>query len=509
MSRLHPHLASIPGLPRRIGLDLRGERLRFVEAVLTPWGPRFNQSGCKRPREGESVDAMLTRLGSSRWLKNAEVVLGIRHPELKTQRILLPPITMRDAKSVARRRSVELGQGETDATCSGFAIVAGKAERPAWIFSCPESFIRFSHERWTKRGIPVTRFVPISHALASLTRHFAKTKPGELRAFLDLSDGFTVCVLSDGDGWVFSRELSIKVTGDPSSEHDGIDTAERLAAELRRTFHYVASELRTGEVNELWLSGEASDLEQLGHHLSAALSLPTHCFSEWAVDGTAKPIDSANACAFGLATAPGQATLELLPVEARREVATRTARRRLARSAIAVAVATGTAACHLGAANARLERQAEDLAGRWNALEPKRAELEAIARTRELSSELTALRRDIVEVQPPWTAALEALGKLLPADAVLERVTGTSDDGWSARFEIEFRGSSVSEATAAADEFGKTLDGSPLFRVRQTRRSAGSRVSGDDRTRVRVEIESEIAHIKPKNPRASEASRHG
>jgi hypothetical protein len=502
---------SLPGLPRRIGLDLRGDRLYFAEASLGPGGPRLRRYGCERPDDGESLDQMLSRIGGSRWLRHAEVVLPIRHPELRIQRLELPALSSREARIVARRRAIELGETLQEPALRGFAIAPGKEARPAWLSACPEEFARFAHRRWASRGLQASRFVSSQYALGSLAGLMPLAPEGQLRAFLDLADGVSTCVLADAHGWLFGRELSIKVTGDPNSPDDGIDTLERLSAELRRTFHYVATELRMGAVVELYLSGDAHDLEALKLRLEEALGIPTERVGESGIGEITQGFDSGAACALGLVYAPGTRTSNLLPLEATRAYETRATRRRLALALCIPAAILLVGSAHMGITLSTLSGQSEALESGWNDARSERAQVEATALVRQRGREIDTSLEALLESQPPWARVLEALGHLLPDDAVLDRTHSSHDERWSLVLDVEFRGSDLAGAAAAASRFRARLDGSPLFRVRKSERSDAPRLPDEDFVRVRMRITTEIAETVPTGEIATraEAASHG
>lgn len=500
-------------LPRRIGLDIRGDRVWFAEAVLSPSGRRIRRVGSESPAEGESLEALVARLGGSRWLRGAEVVVAIRHPELRIERLELPALSTRDARTVAGRRAHELGLTLHDPACTGFAVAPGKQARPAWLAACPEEFSRFTHGRWSARGVRVSRFLSLQYSLGSLSRLHAAapdSRGGELRAYLDLADGYSTCVLADRDGWLFSRELSVKVTGDPTRD-DGIDTVERLAAELRRTFHYVAAELRMGEVGELHLSGEAANFEDLRWRLEQTLAIPVECMGAGDLCGLDADFDAAAACAIGLALAPETATSNLLPAEAKRANASQVTRRRLVVAAAATAALLLFAGAHLGLRTFSLSAQSDSLEQMWQASQAEREEAEVLTQARARGREIDHVLGALAKPQPPWSRALESLGRLLPDDAVLDRAHGAYDERWLLIFHVEFRGPDLAAAAAAASRFSDDLDASPLFVVRETERQESPNRPDEAFVRVRIRIATEIAVGRDAEElaRSAQELRHG
>ncbi len=488
--------AWLPRWPRRVGLDLRGDRLYFAETRLALEGHRLERVGVEAPRDGESVEDMLVRLGASRWLQQADVVMALRHPDLRIERLELPPLSPRDARTVAQRRAADLASSLLEPACTGFSVAPGRESRPAWLAACPEEFSRFGHRRWTGRGITVSRFVSLQFAFGSLSQLLPAPPAGELRAFLDLADGFSTCVLADAHGWVFSRELSIKITGDPTRE-DGIDMLERLAAEMRRTFHYVAAELRIGEVGSLVISGESENFEDLKWRLEQSLGVGTSCIDEEPLEDVPEGFERAAACALGLVQAPNPDTANLLPPEVKRARSRQVVRSRLA-TALAVSGALALAlVTHFGITVHSLTDQTQALESLWEETEAERAEVHSFARVRQRGRELDAAFARVAEPQPPWAHALEALGRLLPDDAVLDRAHGIHDDRWGLELHVEFRAEDLAGAAAAAARFRTALDASPLFRVRSTERSDAPGRPDEAFVRVRMRIATEIAASEP------------
>ena len=184
-------------------------------------------------------------------------------------------------------------------------------------------------------------------------------------------------------------------------------------------------------------------------------------------------------------------------MEVKRARAKHVARTRLA-AALAVSGALALAlVAHFGITVSSLAQQSRVLESMWEETEAERAQVHSFARVRQRGRALDAAFERVAEPQPPWAHALEALGRLLPDDAVLDRAHGSLDDRWALVLHVEFRAEDLAGAAAAAARFRTALDASPLFRVRSAERSDAPGRPDEEFVRVRMRIATEIAASEP------------
>lgn len=428
--------------------------------------------------------------------------MSIRNPDLVVSRVDLPPIGDRDARRIAHRRAEQLANESLEPAIFGSAVAAGKRPRPAWLVTCPAQFTSFAFERWRKQGLPVSHVASMHLALGALTKSIAPPKAGQLRAVLDIGSDHAVCVLTDAEGWLFSREVSIRLTRIDAGADEESSPIERLASELRRTFRYIDVELRLGSVSELLLSGSRKNLDELALNISELLDVPVGLVGDEISEGPIAHIDPAFAALVGMAIMPRLDGVNLIPSSARRELSRDRLRRRLSVATAASVILLGLAATWSGWRHSELTTRFESLHEEWVEGAEERVKAESHWEAQEFAEEVTHAIDTLGPSPSAWSWALRTLAPMLPDDAYIAQLSGARVDGeWAAELEIEFRGEDLATAAHAGSTFAEHLDASPLWNVERVARGTPSRTGApiplDGATvRVQFRIESRLSPLR-------------
>lgn len=489
-------------IARRVAVEVRPSEILWALSEWRPGGSRLRGLGREPRAEGENNQHFFERFSATHGLANADVAVLIRHPDLAASRLDLPPLSDRDARRVAERRAEQLASENPEPAIAAYVVAPGKGPRPAWMVACPEEFSSFALERLRSQGLPVTHVGSMHLALGALTRSMAAPEEGQLRAFLDIGADHAVCVLADAEGWLFSREVPIRLTRVGDGADDESNPVERLASELRRTFHYIHAELRLGTVTELLLSGGRENLDELAESIDGLLDVSVCLVGDEITAGPAANIDPVFGAVVGAALMPRLGGANLLPQEALRTLTTGRARRRLwIATAASVAMLIG-GVTHFLWSQWDLTTQWDDLERTWQEGSPQRAAVETSWESKLLADEVGNALEALGPPRSVWSWALSTLEPMLPDDAFIAKLSGDRVNGeWAAALEIEFRGADLASAAEAGSRFAAELDASPLFRVESVARGAapsgGSLIPYDDSAvSAHFRIESRIAPIR-------------
>lgn len=496
-----------PGLiPRRVAIEVRPNELLWAESVWRPGGPRLRAIGREVRGAGEKPEELLRRFSGQSWLSGAELAVALRHPELTVRRLDLPTLSDRDARRVAERRALELAEEALEPVTYGCLLASGKRPRPAWLVACPEQFVTFAERRWRSQGVAFSHFGSTHIALGTLTRAFAAPGEDQLRAFLDIGADHAVCVVADAEGWVFSREIPVKLTrGNPDA--DAADPVERLATELRRTFHYVDVELRTGLVVELILSGTRDALDDLAIELAEKLQLPVEPLGTAIGKGPAAGSDPAFATVVGLALTTRAGGANLLPPQARRATESARVRRQLVLATVATTALLVFVVLRFGWQFSSLSELGVSLEDEWRTTTAHRVAAEKQWGQQRRANEAADVAASLRPEKPAWSWALGTLGVLLPEDAFVSAVSGRRvDDVWTASLQLEFQGDDLGSAAEAGARFARRLEESPLWSVLEVARAKAPRQDAlmpVEVPKVRVQLRIEAA-LSPTHTRSAD-----
>lgn len=486
--------------PRYVAVELRSNVIAWAETAWRPGGVRLVGCGEVAHRSGEGPAATLARLAERLTLNRARIRVTLRHPELRIQRIDLPGLSERDARRVAARRSAELVLELGEPGGATYAMARGKAARPVWLAAVPEEFASFVEKQWAQVGLSVSEFESLHLGLGALARLLPAPAEEELRAFFDIGEAHATCVVTDGEGWLFSRDVSLKmmtdVSADDSSESNG--TSERVATELRRTLHYVESELRLGRVTELVVSGAHPHLDDMLEPLARETRRDARLLGDLIDTGPAAGVSPGTAVALGAAmssvlTRGGS----LLPGPSDRRWRSRRLTGRLAlTTSLLLALAVG-GAVFVGGSLHSLSDAGRELERTWQLVAPLRDKTSARVEARQRASHMTGTLPAFETTQTLWSGALDSIGSLLPDDAVLERFAARREDTgeWVASLEVQVPGRDMAEAAANVSAFATRLGASPLWRVRTLERTltAPLPAAADTAARVHFRVDAVLA----------------
>ena len=496
-------MARLPALvprvwPRFVALDLRPDAVAWAEAR---WGVKgFQLAGCGEElrAEGEQPPDLMERVRRQLDLDRAHVRVPIRHPELRIERMALPELTDRDARNVAARRSVDLAQSLGEPGVGAYCLSPARLQRSAWLVGLPEEFVRFAEGQWEGLGLRVDAFDTLQLALGAASRWMPPPPEGELRALFDIGPAHATCVLADAHGWIFHRDISLKMITEAGMGGDERgDASERILTELRRTFQYVETELRLGAVGEVIVSGGREDLYTLIEPLTLELDRETRMLGEVIVEGPAAGAAPGLAVVLGaVAGCSLSRGGSLLPAEVRRARRSGRVRQGLQSATLLLATVVLAGCLYIGLHLGHLAEAAGALESAWQELARERAEVARSAAARARADHVARALEGLEGSDPPWPTALDAIGVLLPEDALLLRLSARRDaaDAWVASLDVEFRGADLAEAASEVSNFAARLSESPLWAVRTLERTtappAGEPEVG---TRMHFRLEAAIA----------------
>ena len=478
------------GVPPHFAIDLRGPTLLWAKSRWTLRGWRLVGWGREERASGESVNDFVERVVADCGVRGALVSVSVRHPDLKIQRLELPGLSERDARSVALRKLGEMRES-FDEPVNAALVMGPKGEtRAAWLMAVPAEFAEFSEQQWTSLGLSVGRIDSLHIAVGALTRLFEAPGERQLRAFLDFGPVHATCVLADHQGWVFSRDLSLKMTGDPAS---AADANARIATELRRTFHYVDGEMGLGRVQELVVSGDRKDLDPLVADLEGRLSIPTKLLGDAVEEGSAQGADPRAAVVIGLTLTTDLGGGSLLPRTAQRLRSAKRITLRLAASAAVLTLFVISGAARFASNHWMLGGERERLEQEWLDNEESRLRVERDAGAHRLGAAIERTADAVFAPRPDWLESIEAVGMLLPQNSVLKSWNSEyRDQRFSGGLELDFTSADFAEATEAISQFRSALAEAPHWRVVDVERRKAPRGHSDSQnvhTRVRLEVE--------------------
>ncbi|MEM7410909.1 MAG: hypothetical protein AAF430_11790 [Myxococcota bacterium] len=488
---------SMPSLwPRYVALDLRPDAVAWAEARYAFGGFRLAACGEEPRAEGERPPDLIARVVKQLDLARAHVRVPIRHPELRIQRIELPDLSDRDARGVAARRSAELAEGLGEPGIAAYALSSQRTDRSAWMVGLPEEFVRFAEGQWETLGLEVAAFDTLQLALGSVSHWMPPPPEGELRALFDIGPAHATCVFADAEGWIFHRDISLKLITEVGVDgHDRGDASERILTELRRTFQYVETELRLGTVGEVVISGGREDLYELVEPLTLELGRETRMLGEVVAEGPAAGASPGLAVVLGaVAGCASPRGGNLLPREVAHARRSQRLERRLGASVLWLGCLALAGLAYVWMNLSSLSDASAQMESAWAALAGERAAVERTEAARGRATSVAEALDALEGADPPWPQALDAIGVLLPEDALLLRLSARRDaaDAWVASLDVEFRGADMAEAASEVSNFAARLTDSPLWAVRTLERTTAP-PAGEPEAGARVHFRLEAA----------------
>jgi len=398
-------------------------------------------------------------------------------PEIRITRMDLPGVRTGEARAIAQRRREEL-QGEgSDALHVSSLVRATPAGSALWLISGQREVCAEIDADLVAHGIRAQRVVPLSLALGALVRLLPSADDAGLTAILWIEAEWSHCVVADAEGWLFDRQIPLKLGFDvafgdaPANEvawqEEEHQFIEHATVELDRTFTYVERNLSLGRVARICVCGPLAGLEPFEHALVANQALAVTRFGGRSLRrlGTA-PHPAAGGALGGVALGGAVMEATLLPRELAAPRLRAMARNRLVRAAAAACVFGVLTLAYavwdvreVSAALARVQAEAK----RWA---PERAGLAQLATERERAQRVLNARTTLARPEPPWSALLVALGGLMPEHLFVQRLAIARDpEGWRMEIWLDSEGLRESETAEAASALRGRLEALSLFRV--------------------------------------------
>jgi hypothetical protein len=483
-------------------IDVREEAIYWASARagaggLEPeaWG-RIARDPALAPEE--QMRALAAR-GFGRELRREAALhaAGVVH-----ERLRLPALSRGELRQVERRRSVDFVERLGAESCVATSLRRTRERATIWFAGIDLGTSERAHTHWRECGLELDRLQSRHLALGQLAAGLPPLGANQVAAIFDIEADTGTCVLVDGEGWIFSREVPLRfmgrrvelrgqepaaalepnalsldsgeapspaAPGAPPLQSEDFDPladlaaqAERLATELRRTFRYAEGQLGASPVSRVLLAGALTELIDLSPALSEQLGIPV----EVLCDTGGQPVGGA-AAALGMACSPDREGGNLLPLPVREARVRARMRTRLTRTAVVAGLCFGAAALALALQLGSLESRSFELETLWHTDEVARVRLAATEDARARSAALARALAALDAPAPSATALLRMLGGLMPEHAAMEELRAEAgDEGWSLRITVAAHdGESPGTAARGVSDLEAKLAHAPLLAI--------------------------------------------
>ncbi len=401
----------------------------------------------------------------------------VHMPEIRISRMNLPGVRLREARRIAERRREDLLGEQPEALLVSSLVRRTPLGSVLWLVSGSSDACAEIDAELAGRGIEADRVLPLSLALGALARVLPEPERAGLTALLWIEAEWSHCVVADSQGWLFDRQIPLKLGFDAAigetpanavawqeEEHQFI---EHVTVELDRTFNYVERNLALGEVSRICICGPLTGLESLEHALVANQSLPVVRIGARSLASVGwVPHPAAGVVLGGVALGGSVAEATLLPDAIAAPRLKARARQRLMRATAAVcvvgALALAGAVWNVAAISASIDRLRAE-AKRW---EGERAGLARLASERERAQRIFDASATLTRAEPPWSTLLIALGGLMPEELFVSRLAIARElEGWRMEIWLDSEGLGEAETAEAAGAVRGRLAALSLFRV--------------------------------------------
>ena len=392
------------------------------------------------------------------------------------QYLLLPSASDAELESRARRHGASvLGMNALDVTvATSIGAMRGEPghhpKREVSFFAAGSDDIRARLRPIVEAGFIVEGVTTPCGALWAQARLRRPSLPGEVHAHVAL--GVTQSALGIfGDGaLLYARDLdwgyAAPALGTPVA-HDRDLLADRLSAELRRSFLYL-KQYWEQDVSQVLLCGDMPEIRSLTAPLIDRLNIEVETLDTLdGIDTTAVPAGFAERTptlrlASSIAVAPPP--VNLLPVEVTAIRTNKTAQRIVALGSAAAVMIGAILYGHASVNRIDAERQLEDVRRDMSSLEAG----VVAAKTAGAGSDVENIRRaalNALDTQGPAMArVLEAVGNAAPRSVTVRSLRVTPDGAyWNVTLDAVAAGAHQTVARQAADAFLRALDESPTF----------------------------------------------
>jgi hypothetical protein len=465
---------------RRTGIDLSSIRCNVVDA---------ESSG--RRRRGAPGSFRVHHFASVTHLDNAQALTA----ELKAlssfsrrawvnlwdvrsshQYLLLPSASDAELESRARRHGASvLGMNDLDVTvATSIGAMRGEPghhpKREVSFFAAGSDDIRARLRPIVEAGFIVEGVTTPCGALWAQARLRRPSLPGEVHAHVAL--GVTQSALGIfGDGaLLYARDLdwgyAAPSLGTPVA-HDRDLLADRLSAELRRSFLYL-KQYWEQDVSQVLLCGDMPEIRSLTAPLIDRLNIEVETLDTLdGIDTATLPAGFAERAptlrlASSIAVEPPP--VNLLPVEVTAIRTNKTAQRIVALGSAAAVVIGAFLYGHASVNRIDAERQLDEVRRETSSLQAGVVAAKAAGAAGGVENVRRA-ELDAMDTQGPAMArVLEAIGNAAPPSMTVGSLRVTPDGAyWNVTLDAVSAGADQTVARQAADAFLRALDESPIF----------------------------------------------
>lgn len=389
------------------------------------------------------------------------------------QYLLLPSASESELEAMARHHGASvLGMNDPDVTvASSIGNMRGEPghypKREVSFFAAGSQEIRARLRPIVEAGFVVEGVTTPCGALWSQARLRRASLPGEVHAHIALGVKQSALGIFGDGALLYARDLdwgyAALSIGRPVADDREV-LADRLAAELRRSFLYLKQYWKQ-EVSQLLLCGDMPEIRSLTAPLIERLNIEVETLDTLeGIDGALPDGFADRAATFRLASAIAvePPPVNLLPIDVTANRTSKTAQRIIA-IGTAAAVAFG-AFLYARANMARIDaaQQLEALHLETSSLRSQRATTMAASARPELESTGPAARLALERQGPAMARVLEAVANAAPAGVTLTSLRAMPDGShWTVSVDAVAAGRDVAAARVAAEEFLRELADSP------------------------------------------------
>jgi len=392
------------------------------------------------------------------------------------QYLLLPSAPEAELEWRARRHGASvLGMRELDVTlATSFGGTRGEPghhlKREVSFFAARSEDIRARLRPFVEAGFVIEGVTTPCGALWSQARLRRASLPGEVHAHVALGVSQSALGIFCDGALLYARDLdwgyAAPSLGTPVA-HDRELLADRLSAELRRSFLYL-KQYWEQDVSQVLLCGDMPEIRSLTAPLIDRLNIEVETLDTLdGIDTETLPEGFAERApmlrlASSIAAAPPP--VNLLPVEVTASRTTKTGQRIVA-AGTAAAVALG-AFLYARENVMRLDadRQLDVVRREMLSLEAQVVAASTTGADAESEIARRAALRALDAQGPAMARVLEALANAAPQGVTLRSLRVMPDDGhWNVSFDAFAAGTDQTRASQAAESFLRALARSPLF----------------------------------------------
>lgn len=519
---------------RELSIDQRESGVHWVEAKRTRNGIRPLAWGCcEAPKDGSKRES-LAILSAAPVAKGRRLGATLRSQSLRHQRIDLPRATSRrGARMIAKRRLRSLVDEGREGALGTFGLQIQRGGGRIWLATVPRNLCEELAESFSDHGLSLETIGSRHLALGNLAKLLPPAEDDALTAVFDVERDIGTCVVVDGEGWLFSREVKHKFMGDrmvrqpvemsqafdveasepnalvlepevdealdATEELDPLEVEaleiERLATEIQRTIRYVETELALGKIRRTVLCGEVDHLTGSLAALGERLEQPVYDLRGLLRDSRGLDVSNESGVALGALLTPNSGT-QLLPEPAASVVRGRTGRRKLLRVAAGLFFVLS---CALGVRVAQESELQAEIARRdamWTASAPTRRSVEEGLATRARGDLLEAGLERLRGEAPPWIALLQTVAALLPTRTEVRRLEVFAwEDGWRANLALRSEAENVSDAAGQVSAFTERLRAAPFVAVEDVRQEESGSSNAVDLMSAHFSVKLRLAPV--------------